>query len=135
MLLQSHIRWMLASLAVTYHLNFWQNNRDLLRVTAAVSVSVTTLQLNSQASNVCGFASSDNVNSCMVICTFRLIVNINIFYNLEFLMILIIPASVQTEYVDLRGWACLFDRIMSILFTCFENIFLHPVCSSCTYIA
>ena len=62
----------------------------------------------------------------MVICTFRLIVNINIFYNFEFLMILVIPASVQTEYVDLRGWACLFDRILSTLFTYFENIFLHP---------
>ena len=32
----------------------------------------------------------------------------------------------QTKYVDLRGWACLFDRILSILFTYFENIFLHP---------
>ena len=33
-LMQSHIRKVYASLAVTCHLHFWQNDRDLLRATA-----------------------------------------------------------------------------------------------------
>ena len=34
--MQSHIRRVLGCLAVTYHLHFWQNDRDLLRATAVI---------------------------------------------------------------------------------------------------
>ena len=32
--MQSHIREVYACLAVTYHLHFWQNDRDIVRATA-----------------------------------------------------------------------------------------------------
>ena len=34
--MQSHIRKVYACLAVTCHLRFWQNDRDLLRATAVI---------------------------------------------------------------------------------------------------
>ena len=34
--MQSHIRRVLGCLAVTCHLHFWQNDRDLLRATAVI---------------------------------------------------------------------------------------------------
>ena len=49
--MQSHVRKVHACLAVTCHLHFWQNDRDLLHATA-VMLTVAFLVVNSLFENV-----------------------------------------------------------------------------------
>ena len=51
--MQNHIRKMYACLAVTCHLHFWPNDRDLLHATAVARGGMDT-EIGTQYINVCG---------------------------------------------------------------------------------
>ena len=44
--MQSHILKVLACLAVTYHLHFWQNDRGLLRACYCVNTGLTDTEIS-----------------------------------------------------------------------------------------